>query len=257
MSALRNVTNFRDIGGASTRDGRRVRRGVVYRSGHFAQADAADLAQLESLGIRTVIDLRTHGDAREDGGSPLPRGATRVPLPIGDPARAPMDLRNLVLGDDPGAMQRHLAAGRAAQLMLGAAEALVVENCAQYGAMLRRLAYPGALPAIVHCSAGKDRTGWAASLLLMIAGVDDDSIVAHYAESDVHRAQANARALARVPQGIDPEWLRPFFECRPEYARASLAALRERWSDVDRYALEALEISPAELATLRERLVER
>lgn len=256
MSGLRRVTNFRDIGGARTLDGRTVRRGVVYRSGHLADVDPQDLARLEALGIRAVIDFRTHGDASEDGGSALPHGARHVQLPIGDPARAPMDLRALVMGGDRGAMQRHLGSGRAVQMMTHAAEALVLEHRAQYGAMLRHLALPEGMPAIVHCSAGKDRTGWAASLLLLIAGVGDDAIVAHYAESDVHRAEANARALARVPEGIDPEWLRPFFECRPEYARASLAALRREWGDVDRYVLEGLGVSPPELAALRSALVE-
>jgi protein-tyrosine phosphatase len=256
VALLRRVTNFRDLGGAATHDGRRVRRGVVYRSGHLADVTLEDLAVLEELGIRTVIDLRTRSDVAEDGGAPLPRGAQRVHLPIGDPARAPMDLRALILGDDRTAMERHLGAGRAARMMLDAAEALVTEHCAQYGAMLRRLAQPGALPAIVHCSAGKDRTGWAASLLLLIAGVPDAEIVAHYAESDLHRAEENTRALARVPEGIDPDWLRPFFECRPAYALASLATLRAKWGDAERYALDALGLSSAEVAAIRASLVE-
>jgi len=256
VALLRKVTNFRDVGGATTHDGRRVRRGVVYRSGHLADVTREDLAVLEDLGIRTVIDLRTRSDVDEDGGAPLPRGSQRVHLPIGDPARAPMDLRALILGEDRSAMQRHLGDARAVRMMLEAAEALVTEHCAQYGAMLRRLAQPGALPAIVHCSAGKDRTGWAASLLLLIAGVPDAEIVAHYVESDVHRAAENARALARAPEGIDPEWLRPFFECRPEYAHASLAALRAKWGDAERYALDALGLGAADLAALRSTLVE-
>jgi protein-tyrosine phosphatase len=256
VTALRSVIGFRDIGGALARDGRRVRRGAVYRSGHLAAISREDLAALEALGIRSVIDFRTGSDIRGDGGAPLPRGAERVHLPIGDPARAPMDLRELILGDDGEAMRRHLGSGQAVQMMLDAAAALVTEQCVQYGAMLRRLAQPGALPAIVHCSAGKDRTGWAASLLLLLAGVPDDAIVEHYAESDLHRAEENARALARVPRGIDPEWVRPFFECRPEYARSSLATLRAKWGDPERYALEALGVSASELSALRAGLLD-
>lgn len=256
VTLLRSVTNFRDIGGAATRDGRRVRRGRVYRSGHLADISREDLAALESLGIRTVVDLRTRSDIEGDGGAPLPRGAERVHLPMGDPARAPTDLRELILGGNREAMQRHLGAGQALRMMLDSAEALVLEQCAQYGAMLRRLARPRALPAIVHCSAGKDRTGWAASLLLVIAGVPDAAIVAHYAESDLHRADETERVLARLPEGIDPDWLRPFFESRPEYAHASLATLRAKWGDADRYALEALGVSRAELNALREQLLE-
>jgi protein-tyrosine phosphatase len=256
VTALRSVLNFRDIGGALTRSGRRVRRGAVYRSGHLAGISPEDLARLEELGIRSVIDFRTGSDIAGDGGAPLPRGARRVHLPMGDPARAPTDLRPLILGGDRDAMRRHLADGQAVQMMLDAAAALVTEQCAQYGAMLVHLAEADALPAIVHCSAGKDRTGWAASLLLLLAGVPDEVIIAHYAESDVHRAQENARALARVPAGIDPEWLRPFFECRPEYARTSLATLRAKWGDPERYATEALGVTPAHLSALRARLLE-
>ena len=203
-----------------------------------------------------MIDLRTGTDIRGDGDAPLPRGAERVHLPMGDPTRAPMELRGLILGDDRDAMRRHLGAGQAVQIMLDAAAALVTEHCAQYGAMLRRLAQPGALPAIVHCSAGKDRTGWAASLLLLIAGVPDDAIIAHYAESDIHRVEENARALARVPHGIDPEWMRPFFECRPEYARTSLATLRAKWVDPERYALQGLGVPAEQVSVLRARLLE-
>jgi protein-tyrosine phosphatase len=228
----------------------------VYRSGHLAGISGEDLGTLESLGIRTVVDLRTRSDIRGDGDAPLPRGAARVHLPMGDPARAPTDLRELILGSDREAMRRHLGGGQAQRMMLDSAEALVLEQCAAYGAMLRRLAQPGALPAIVHCSAGKDRTGWAASLLLLIAGVPDAAIVDHYAESDVHRARETERALARLPAGIDPAWMRPFHESRPEYAHASLAALRAKWGDVDRYAVEALGVGGAELAELRVRLVE-
>jgi protein-tyrosine phosphatase len=256
MLRLRSVINFRDIGGRPTGDGRRVREGVVYRSGHLADISADDLAALEASGIRTVVDLRTTSDMEVDGGQRLPRGATRVHLPIGDPAQAPMDLRELIFGADRAVLEQHLGHGQAEQMMMDAAEGLVLEQRPRFGEMLRRLAKPGALPAIVHCSAGKDRTGWAASLLLLIAGVPDEAIIAHYIESDVHRAAENTAALARVPEGVDADWLRPFFECRAEYAATSLATLRRAYGEVDAYVKEGLGLSPGELGALREELVE-
>ena len=221
----------------------------------MANISEADLQQLDELGIRCVIDLRTGSDAALDGGSPLPPGARRVQLPMGDPASAPMDIREMLTGNDPAAAARHLGDGQATQLMLDAAKALVVEHCKPYGLMLQELASQDGLPAIIHCSAGKDRTGWAASLLLAIVGVADEAIIDHYVESNPHRAVENARALESLPAGIDPEWMRPFYECRPAYARASLAIMRERWGDVDRYVAEGLAVPNRDLEALRERLL--
>ncbi|NRA07290.1 MAG: tyrosine-protein phosphatase [Myxococcales bacterium] len=255
MSTLRSVANFRDIGGHETASGRIVQRGRVFRSGHLANISEADLQRLDELGIRCVIDLRTGSDAALDGGSPLPRGARRVQLPMGDPASAPMDIREMLTGNDPAAVEHHLSDGQATRLMLDAAQALVVEHCKAYGLMLQELASQDGLPALVHCSAGKDRTGWAASLLLAVAGVCDEAIIDHYVESNRHRVVENARALEALPAGIDPEWMRPFYECRPAYARASLAIMRERWGDVDRYVVEGLRVPARDLETLRERLL--
>lgn len=233
-----------------------MRRGLIFRSGHLAGISEADLRWLGELGIRCVIDLRTGSDATIDGGSPLPSGARRVHLPMGDPANAPADIRGLLTGSDPEAVARHLGDGQATQLMLDAARALVVEQRKAYGRMLEELAAAESLPAIIHCSAGKDRTGWAASLLLSIAQVPDEAIIDHYVESNQYRALANARALEALPAGLDPEWMRPFYECRPAYARASLAMMREGWGDVDRYVLEGLSVPARDLATLREHFLE-
>jgi protein-tyrosine phosphatase len=252
---LASLVNFRDVGGHPTLDGRRVRRGVVYRSAHLGGISSADMAALERAGIRTVIDFRTSIDLEEDGQPVVPRGARHVRLPMGNPARMPADLRDTLGRAAPAELERRLGAGGAEQMMIQLAEALVLEQRAGFGEMLRQLAVADAVPAIMHCSAGKDRTGWAASLLLLIARVPDAAIVDHYVESNRHRVEANAAALARVREGVDPEWIRPFLECRPVYARASLDAMREAWGDVDRYVTEGLGVSRPDLAALRERLV--
>ena len=190
MSLLRSVTNFRDIGGHSTQSGGRMREGVVFRSGHLSNISAEDRAILESLGIRTVVDFRTGADIATDGGAKLP-DVRRVHAPMGDPAKAPTDLRALVESADPEALALHLGDGQAAGIMNDAVEALVLDQRGGYARMLRALAEPEGTPAIIHCSAGKDRTGWGASLLLLIAGVADDTIVNHYLESNLHRVDEN------------------------------------------------------------------
>jgi len=255
MSLLRCVTNFRDIGGHPTASGTRMREGLVFRSGHLANMDEQDRGALEGLGIRTVIDFRTGADIATDGGAALPPSTRRVHAPMGDPAKAPTDLRALLDSADPDALSHYLGDGQAVEIMNAAVEALVLEQREGYARMLRALAEPEGMPAVIHCSAGKDRTGWGASLLLLIAGVPDATIVAHYVESNVHRVDENARSLAAVPPGIDPEWMRPFFEVRAEYAETGLRTLRAHWPDVDAYVVEGLGVESAVLEALRDRLL--
>lgn len=255
MLRIESIVNFRDVGGHATLDGRRMRASVVYRGGHLAGLTRQDAKALEALPIRTVVDFRTHVDISEDGGSGNLKSARRVNFPMGDPASGG-EIRALFAGRDAPALERHLGDGQAEAIMIGAAEGLVLNEREGYAGMLRTLVGPEATPALVHCSAGKDRTGWAASLLLLVAGVPEETVVAHYAESDHHRAEENASILGRLYDGVDPEWIRPFLECRPVYARASLRVLRERFGDVENYAVEGLGLSREEFEQLRERLVE-
>ena len=253
---LTSIGNFREIGGFPAGGDRRVRRGVLYRSGHLAAVTREDLDRLESLGIRTIIDFRNRRDLDDEGDGRVPAGVRRVRLPMGDPARGLGDVRALFSDSDPGRLRDELARGRAVEMMRVAAEALVVERTAEYGEMVRELLRPGALPALLHCSAGKDRTGWAASLLLLALGVGREQVIEHYVRSNVHRAAENRLALERVREGWDPEWIRPFLEVRPAYAEASLRAVEEEFGGFDAYLRDGLGLSGEDLDTLRERLTE-
>ena len=253
---LTSIANFREIGGYPTGEGRRVRRGLLFRSGHLAAVTPEDLGRLESLGIRTVIDFRNRRDRDDEGDGHTPSGARRVRLPMGDPSRGFGDVRALFSDSDPGRLREHLAGGRAVEMMVIAAEALVLERTAEYGAMVRELLGPGALPALLHCSAGKDRTGWAASLLLLSLGVGREHVIEHYVRSNVHRAAENHLALERVRDGLDPEWIRPFLEVQPAYAEASLSAVERGFGGFDAYLREGLGLTDEDLETLNERLTE-
>ncbi len=256
MLELRGIVNFRDVGGHETRRGGRVRTGRVFRSGHLAGATPEDLEALTRLGIRTVIDLRTGSDMEGDGGHRLPAGASRLHLPMGDPARAATDIRDLLFGSDRERMAARLGGGQAVQMMTESAAARVPERRPAYGEMVRCLARKESLPAVVHCSAGKDRTGWAASLLLLAVDVPEEAVIAHYVESEHHRRDETRRALEGMPEGVEHDWVRPFFECRPEYARASIDAMRSGWGDVDGYLTRGLGVTPGEVERLRALLLD-
>jgi protein-tyrosine phosphatase len=252
---VRTITNFRDVGGCRTRDGRRVRTGRLFRSGHLGGASDEDLARLGRLGIRTVIDFRVQADFASDGASRLPPGARRLNIPMHDPARGG-EIRELHDRADAAGLERVLGGGGAERLMCEAAAGLVTERCAEFGAFLRALAGEYPLPALMHCSAGKDRTGWAASILLLVLGAGEEDVIGHYLLSNEHRREENERLLTSPREGLDPEWIRPFLEVRAEYARASLAAASERFGSFAGYVERGLGVDDAAIGRLRGRFLE-
>jgi protein-tyrosine phosphatase len=133
---------------------------------------------------------------------------------------------------------------------------LVLERTAEYAQLVRELLRPGALPALVHCFAGKDRTGWAASLLLLAVGVAEQDVVEHYLLSNEYGRAEISRVLCALPAGIDPEWLRPFLEVQPEYARAAFAAVRDKFGGIEGYLRDGLGLAVAEIETLRTLLLD-
>ena len=254
---LEGVRNFRDIGGHRTVDGRRVRTGEVYRAAHLAEATDADLAVLESLGVRVVIDFRGPAEIEAEGEDRLPRGARLVPIPMYDPARA-NDVRALLYTSPPHVVAEVYGNGRAAEAMRQGSVVFVTDatRVEQYAQMFRTIIETdGAV--VFHCAAGKDRTGWAASLLLLALGVPEHTVVDHYLESNLHRRERSSARLAEFEAaGFDIEILQPFFDVREEYKRAALEALEQHWGGIEGYIHDGLGITEVELARVRARMLE-
>lgn len=244
---LEGVVNFRDVGGHRTASGATVRTGWIYRSAHFAGATDADIAELERRNVKLFIDFRGPGDIDADGHNRMPDGARRVSIPMFDPAGA-NDIRTMLSSGSTEEIEAAFGGGRAHEAMERGAAALVTQadRLEGYGRMLRELIDTDT-PAVIHCSAGKDRTGWGASLILLALGVPEEVVVEHYLESNNHRRRADTTMNPKV----DIELLRPFFEVRAQYARASLAAMRERWGDIEHYVRDGLGIPDADLARFR------
>lgn len=249
---LEGVVNFRDVGGHTTTDGATVRTGLIYRAAHFAGATEADLAELARRDVRVFIDFRGPADIEGDGEDRLPEGAQWVSIPMFDPAGA-NDIRTMLSTGTPAEIEAAFGGGRAHDAMERGAVALVTQadRLAGYGLMLRTL-IDAESAAVIHCSAGKDRTGWGASLVLLLLGVPEHTVIEHYLESNQHRRTPD-RSLARP--SVDLELLRPFFEVRAQYARASIAAMHERFGDIHGYVRDGLGIPDADVARFRTRML--
>ncbi len=226
---LTGCFNFRDLGGYETADGRRIRWRTLFRADGLSRLDEADCAQLSELGLATVIDLRTLVEADERGR--LPEHAFEVEyhhLPLTD-VLPPED--HLARYSEPA-----FVGERYSQLLAGGSEAI--------GRALEILAAPRALPAVFHCSAGKDRTGVLAALVLGFLGVPDEVIIEDYALS----AQAMERLLEKLRQDYadNAEAIERYapavISAYPEAMSGFLALLREEHGDFERLA-ESLGVS--------------
>ncbi len=249
---LQGVVNFRDIGGHATTDGMTVRTGWIYRAAHFSAATDEDIAALERLDVRVFIDFRGPDDIEADGHNRMPAGARRVSIPMFDPASA-SDIRTMLRTATPDELETAFGGGRAHEVMTRGAAALVAqpERVAGYARMLRTL-IDADTPSVIHCSAGKDRTGWGASLILLTLGVPEATVIEHYLESNRHR---RGREGVSVNPAVDIELLRPFLEVRSEYARAAIDTLHATFGDIHSYVRDALGVDDASLARFRARML--
>jgi len=200
--SLSGCVNFRDLGGYPTGDGRRLRWRTLFRADGLARLDADDCAQLADLGLATVIDLRTVGEVEQRGRFPMETFEVEYHhLPLTDVLPPQEDLSRY---DEPA-----FVTSRYRQLF--------TEGSGSLAQAVRILADPGALPAVFHCSAGKDRTGILAALVLGFLGVPRPVIVDDYALS----AEAMVALLARL---------------KVEFADAA--------DEIDRYAPAVTSVSP-------------
>jgi protein-tyrosine phosphatase len=242
---LDGACNVRDLGGYPTSDGGRVRRGLVYRADSVHRLSEEDVLTLEALGITTVIDLRRDDEVARLGRGPVAAWASvvfHVPLPEGPAATeqrssgpgGPADLEYLYQ-----AYARHGA--RELALVLGV------------------LAGPRSLPALVHCYAGKDRTGVVAALLLSLLGVEEDLVVADYAASSLVRDRfltlvaTDLERLAPAGPSLDPA--DPRLDANPQTMRSFLRWLTEHYGGAEGYAQWA-GVDAEKIAALRDRLVD-
>lgn len=229
--------NVRDLGGLTTADGRRVRRGALVRSDQLCRLKDAGRDALLAHGVRTVIDLRTPTEAAKDP-DPLWHGQ-----PV-DYALIPQQSEQLWRELDP------IARTRAER------DALVLDRQAvQIVAMARAVAHAAPGGVLIHCLAGKDRTGIAVALLLSLVGVDDAQIAADYTLSVASLAAELEAALAAAPDEEARARIERGYDARAETMLATLAHLRERHGGAEAYLARA-GLSAADMRRIRERLLD-
>lgn len=255
--ASTSLANLRDVGGWTTADGRTLRRGVAFRSAELRAPAIADDPAIAALGVGTVVDLRTEVE-RAALPDVLPAGARGVHADVLalDPQAPAFDLGELLRR--PQEAGEVLAALDPAGRMRETYVDLVVGDAARtgYATLLRELLDDTTAPVLYHCTAGKDRTGWATTVLLLAVGVDEaDARTEYLAVNPAVRAMYAPLLQQFAAVGGDPRLLVPLLEVREEYLDAALGAVREHFGSVDGYLRDGLGLGADEVGALHAALV--
>ncbi|MET8957336.1 tyrosine-protein phosphatase [Streptomyces sp. NPDC004393] len=254
---LTGVRNFRDLGGLPTVDGRRVRHGVLFRSGHLAHATEQDAAFLDALGLHTVFDFRNAADMKLEGPDVELTGVRNINLPLTDPADG-AEFWKMVRDGDLEQLRGLLSDGKAANRMIASYRTIIRERTAEHSRVLHAMA-EDSVPALMHCAAGKDRAGLSIAVTLIALGVERDAIVADYLESNAKHRRYKVHRNGSSADTYSPEvmeLLSPLFDARVEYLAAALETVEETWGGVDAYLEQGLGVTPQVRERLRERLLD-
>jgi protein-tyrosine phosphatase len=242
VPTLSGAYNFRDLGGLPTVDGGRIRRGRLFRSDTLQALTAEDVTHLvDELGIASVVDLRSPSETVEEGRGPLashPRQAvTYVNVPLGLAKIAFHDVE-----PDPGFLTADMYLQQ-----VGADPSVPLA--------LELISVLAARPTVVHCAVGKDRTGVVVALILLLVGVDSETVIKDYmaTEANIERMVERLRGWPRYAghMGVIPD---EFYRVEEQAIRTTLAELGTRHGGADEWARERLR--PGVVEALRAHLVE-
>lgn len=249
LISLPGAFNVRDIGGYTNIDGQMVRWGQVYRSGTLSNLTDDGLTRLTELGIQTICDLRTTHEV-ETIPARLPETIRYEHIPLHEQGEG----RGRVL------LTVTLRPHRISDLIIYGYITLLLEKRANLLAgVLRHIANPARRPILLHCTAGKDRTGLTIALLLSLLGVPDEAILADFSLSNLffdevrQTIQKDAERLAVF--GIRGGNLWPMLVADPETLRVALAYVRRQYSSVEGYVRGRGGLDTAVIQQLRTELL--
>jgi protein-tyrosine phosphatase len=250
---LAGTENFRDLGGYPAADGRRTRWGMLYRSDDLSELSREDLRYLSRLGVKLVCDFRSPGE-RAKSPSRLPAEAPAVAhLAIENESFDPVEIEDRILSRD-------VEDADFETLLIEGNRAFATRFAHQYKTMFDRLEDSANLPALVHCTQGKDRTGFAAAIVLLALGVSEETVMQDYLLTNVYTASEVERRLLYLRLWLfssdDAENLRPLLQVRREYLQAALDIIHEDYGSIDAYLTSALDLDAQDRQRLQSMLLD-
>jgi protein-tyrosine phosphatase len=250
MTPMEGGRNFRDVGGYRTADGRTVRWNTLYRSGSLGNLKAAGLTRLQSLNVRSIIDLRMTAERRADPSNWLSMAGmgywTRDYQLGGDQASLAQ------LFSDPS----KLTADSVRAMMTHGYRTMPKELAPQFRELFARLIAPGKGAVVVNCTAGKDRTGIGTALVLTALGVPYEIVREDFLLSNSGLDMDSVQdAISPMLAALPPEVIKPLLGVEGAYLDATFAQLKTDYGSVEAYLEKELGVGPAEINALKRRML--
>jgi protein-tyrosine phosphatase len=252
--AFKGVANFRDIGGYSTGGGHKIKSGVIFRSGELSGLTSPDQEKLAGMNIRYEIDLRTEVERAanpSNWGKKVPQlvwiSVMQSDATVQATTRQFSDVK-----DAEGAKNR----------MAQTTANLAIDGASNIGRVLGELAKANG-PALIHCSAGKDRTGVTVAILMTLLGASRGDVYHEYLRSNESIDAQLQRQKAREQTGKDtfsvsglqPEVVKTMMGTEASYMDAMFREITAKYGSFDAFTRDGLKLTAAQIAQLRKNLV--
>ncbi|WP_150293052.1 tyrosine-protein phosphatase [Sphingobium estronivorans] len=241
---LESAFNLRDFGGYATADGRCVKRGMLYRSGTMALLTDADADHLRSFGIKAICDFRRPNERTAE---PTLWHGAEVDYFCRDYSESSGLLGEILKRDGATASDMR-------ETMIAMYRVIPVDHAESFSAMFARIA-GGRLPLLINCSAGKDRTGVGAALVLAALGVPRATIIADYLATNDHAnwdwLLAQRDTLVARARGTRADVLDPLLKADAAYLDALFATLDDAHGGIDGYLTDVLGVDAAAREAMR------
>lgn len=218
--------NFRDLGGIKTTDGRYVKWGKIFRSDDLHKLTDDDLTYLSSVPLISIVDFR----AQEE----INQAPDRIPSSVYEDYQLCISPGNLMMAKG----LKDMGFERLDSIMMELNTLLVTDTASinQYRKFFELLQNEKDVPLMFHCSAGKDRTGMGAALILFSLGVDEETILKDYLMSNTYLADKYARYITQYPN------LKPLFEVKAHYLKSGIEQIKKDHGSVENYLTNVLNV---------------
>jgi len=251
---IKSVPNLRDLGGYKTRDGRTVKRGLVYRCNQLYHVSPEDMQKIARLGLKNSFDLRTF-EERQPKPDEVPPEVSVVWLDVlaGAPGAGPAQNERLM--QNPKEANKVFGGGKADEGFKASYRQFVSLPSArhEFRKLFLMLGDENELPAAFHCTTGKDRTGWAAAALLTLLGVPKEKVMEDYLRSNAYVIPMYQEVVDKfVEAGGEREIPMTLLGVKQSFLEAAFDEMEKEYGTIEKYFSEGLGIDAARQKVIRD-----
>ena len=241
--------NTRELGGYKTADGKSVKWGMLFRSDKLSDISETDQKYLQKLGIKRIVDFRSEGEKTEDPNK-IPEGIKYIETPINVDGAMRSKIEAVLKGETNKDIKSFL---------VDANKEFVANYTDVYESFLRGLIDEDG-PTLFHCTAGKDRAGFAAAITLIALGVSKEHVIEDYMKTNVFTKDRIDEMIDKIElmslYQVDAEILRPLIGVERIYIETAFNTAEEKYGSLENFIREGLNISDEEIQMLRNKFLE-